>query len=499
MASTLPKLQPTFSPLRIRSLTDYPVRSDGEFVLYWMTAYRRLNSNFALQRAVDWASELKRPLLVLEAVRVGYRWASDRMHRFLIDGMIHNEQSFRKTPAHYFPYLETKHGEGSGLIEALARRACVLVSDDFPCFFHPYLYERIGKKLPVYFELIDGNGFLPMRAHDRTFTVAHSYRRAMQKLAFDYLGDFPRSNPFEWKRLPSTEINLASICGRWQPTKLALYSDRRVPLKGFAIDHSVPATGLVGGTGEGIARWKSFLDGKLDQYGEGRNEPDQSGSTGLSPYLHFGHVGVHQLLQHLFQSSGWSPNEIAKPNGKVHGFWNLGESVEALLDQLLTWRELGFNMCSREPNYDRYESLPTWAIATLDKHAHDPRTWTYSLDELEQSKTHDELWNAAQRQLFRDGVIHNYLRMLWGKKILEWSESPRDALKIMIELNNKYALDGRNPNSYTGIFWTLGRYDRPWGPERPIFGLVRYMSSDSTRRKFSVRQYLRRFGSKNVE
>jgi deoxyribodipyrimidine photo-lyase len=150
-------------------------------------------------------------------------------------------------------------------------------------------------------------------------------------------------------------------------------------------------------------------------------------------------------------------------------------------------------MTIHRDDYDRYESLPDWSRATLEKHASDPRRFSYSLEAFAAARTHDELWNASQTQLVRQGRIHNYLRMLWGKKILEWTASPRDALAVMIELNNRYALDGRDPNSYSGIFWCLGRYDRPWGPERPIFGAVRYMSSENTRRKLSVNKYLRQF------
>jgi deoxyribodipyrimidine photo-lyase len=160
----------------------------------------------------------------------------------------------------------------------------------------------------------------------------------------------------------------------------------------------------------------------------------------------------------------------------------------------VTWRELGYNMCRQREDYDRYESLPEWATRTLQDHTKDVRQHVYSLAQFEGATTHDELWNAAQRQLRRDGTIHNYLRMLWGKKILHWSDSPRDALDIMIELNNKYALDGRNPNSYSGIFWVLGRYDRPWGPERRVFGKVRYMSSRNTTRKLKTATYLERYG-----
>ena len=171
----------------------------------------------------------------------------------------------------------------------------------------------------------------------------------------------------------------------------------------------------------------------------------------------------------------------------------MSRNAEAFLDQLITWRELGYNMCANLHTYDLYESLPAWAQDTLDGHRKDPRPLLYGLEHFENADTHDPLWNAAQTQLKREGRVHNYLRMLWGKKILEWTPSPEEALDIMIHLNNKYALDGRNPNSYSGIFWILGRYDRPWAPERPVFGKIRYMSSQNTARKLRLKQYLRKY------
>ena len=171
----------------------------------------------------------------------------------------------------------------------------------------------------------------------------------------------------------------------------------------------------------------------------------------------------------------------------------MGEAAESFLDELITWREVGYNMCALRSDFDQYESLPEWARKTLDEHAGDPRPHVYDLQQLESAGTHDPLWNAAQWQLVTTGRMHNYLRMLWGKKILEWSPTPRAALQVMLELNNKYALDGRNPNSYSGIFWVLGRYDRAWGPERPVFGKIRFMSSENTARKLKVKRYIERF------
>ena len=169
-------------------------------------------------------------------------------------------------------------------------------------------------------------------------------------------------------------------------------------------------------------------------------------------------------------------------------------SIESFLDEVVTWREVGYGFCFHRSDYAELESLPDWAQKTLAEHEGDKRPVTYELEQFENAETHDEIWNAAQRELRERGRIHNYLRMLWGKKILHWTRSPREALDVMIELNNKYAIDGRNPNSYSGIFWVLGRFDRAWGPERQIFGKVRYMTSDSTRKKLKLKKYLERWG-----
>jgi deoxyribodipyrimidine photo-lyase len=205
---------------------------------------------------------------------------------------------------------------------------------------------------------------------------------------------------------------------------------------------------------------------------------------------------VHQIFSELTTQEGWSPGHLAvRATGSRFGWWGASQDTEAFLDQVITWRELGFNYCQMRKDYDQFEALPAWALKTLRQHARDERSHVYTVEKFERAETHDALWNAAQTQLLREGRIHNYLRMLWGKKIIEWTRTPQKALEIMADLNNKYALDGRDPNSYNGIFWCLGRYDRPWGPERPVFGTVRYMSSENTARKFNIRDYIRNYSS----
>jgi len=483
---------------RIRTCNNAPIRIDGEFVLYWMIAFRRLSSNFSLQRAVELAVELRKPLVIFEPLRVGYQWASDRIHRFVIDGMAENASrvaALKNAGVVYYPYVEPRADTGKGLLAALASRACVVVTDDFPSFFLPRMVEAAASRLPVRLEAVDSNGLLPLRATDRVFTTAFSFRAFLQKQLPPHLIEFPQPDPLKGLKLPSLNAMPSDITKRWPIAAPNLLSGDAAMLASLPIDHSVGVAETRGGTTAACEKLSRFLERSLPHYAAGANDPDADNRSGLSPYLHFGHISPHELFHELMTREEWSPASLGKKTGgKREGWWGVSPGAEAWLDEFVTWRELGYNMSSHRDDYDQFESLPDWAQATLAKHESDPREHVYSLDEFATAATHDELWNAAQTQLVREGRIHNYLRMLWGKKILEWSETPREALTTMIELNNRYALDGRNPNSYSGILWTLGRYDRPWGPERPIFGTVRFMSSDSTRKKLRVNQYLRTFG-----
>lgn len=481
--------------IRLRKANEAEVRANADFVLYWMTAFRRTEWNFSLQRAVEWARDLRKPLVVFEALRCGYPWASDRLHHFVIQGMADNARRLRRKPVLYYPYLEPEHDAGKGLLANLARHACVLIGDDFPSFFLPRMVEAAAKQIAVRFELVDSNGILPLRAADKVFARAHDFRRFMQKTVRPHLEQFPDPDPLVGLRLPKLERLPASITRKWRPAdpvELAAHPER---LARLPIDHEVAVAPALGGDKAAENTLRAFLDKNLARYDEARNQPEQEVTSGLSPYLHFGHISVHRIFAEVMQQDEWTPDLIAaKPSGSARGWWGTSPEVESFLDQLITWREVGFNMSWQRDDYTRYESLPDWAKKTLADHAKDQRQHVYSLDEFEASETHDELWNAAQRQLVREGRMHNYLRMLWGKKILEWSASPQEALEIMIELNNRHALDGRNPNSYSGIFWCLGRYDRAWGPERPVFGKVRYMSSENTARKVRVKGYIEEYG-----
>lgn len=485
--------------LRIRTLRDLPPRADLDYVLYWMTANRRLSWNFSLDRALEWCVELRKPLLVFEPLRIGYGWASDRLHKFILAGMEFNQAEADRVGICYFPYVERTADEGKGLFEALAARAAVVVADDFPCFFLPRMLDAVRARLAVRFEAVDSNGLLPMRATDKVHPSAYAFRRLLQKELPNHLVAFPAEKPFhERANFPAWKLP-ARLVERWPRAEGQLLKGSPAALAELPIDHEVAPAPFNGGTGAARAQLAHFLDYGLPRYREDRNQPEARVTSGMSPYLHFGHISTHEIFARLRHLEAWHPRHLAeKSGGHREGWWGMSPSGEAFLDELVTWRELGFNFCSKRDDYDRYESLPEWALVTLEKHASDPRKYRYSLAAFEEGRTHDELWNAAQNELAREGRIHNYLRMLWGKKILEWTNHPREALDVMIELNNKYAVDGRDPNSYSGIFWTLGRYDRPWGPERPIFGKIRYMSSENTAKKVKVHEYLARHGSANV-
>lgn len=481
-------------PLRLGVLNDRPPNADGTFVLYWMIAARRMRWNFALQRAIGWAQTLKRPLVIVEVLTCGGRWDSHRHHTFVLQGMADNARQTADTAALYYPYVERQPGDCAGFFAALSEQACVVVTDAYPIAL-PAM-AAVDAHAPVRVEKVDGNGLLPLQAADRAFPTAFGFRRFLQRTLCEHLLDAPQPNPFARVRLPSLQSLPATIAHRWPPASPQLLSAQTAALASLPIDDAVPATAIVGGPRAAGLRWKTFAATRLAFYCEGRNQPEADGTSGLAPYLHFGHIAPHEIFYDLARLEDWSPANLPlEATGSREGWWGMSESAEAFLDQCITWREVGFNGCAHRTDYAAYGSLPPWAQATLAKHAADPRPHVYSQDEFAKARTHDPLWNAAQRQLVVEGTIHNYLRMLWGKKILEWTASPQEALEVMVELNHRYALDGQDPNSYAGIFWILGRYDRAWGPERPVFGTVRYMSSENTARKVRVRQYLQRYAA----
>lgn len=485
--------------LRVRPLARGEIVGSADYVLYWMVAQRRTRWNYALQHAMWHALRLRKPLVVFEPLRAGHRWANDRLHQFVVEGMHDNAERLRAAGITYLPWLERVPGEGRGLLAALAEHACMIVTDEHPCYFLPRMLDAAGEQLAGRrVEAVDGCGLLPLQTSEQAFGRAHDFRRFIHHIIPSWIAAMPSADPLAGVELPRLRRLPARLRDAWAPLEHAALADARSLVAATAIDHAVAAAPARGGSETASRMLDTFVAAKLDRYADDRNEPDDEVQSGLSPWLHFGHVSPHEIVARVLAREDWTPSRLGDARalrGSREGFWGLTPAAEAFLDQVITWRELGFHFCWHQPDYDRYESLPAWARATLADHAIDPREYVYSLAQFESADTHDELWNAAQRQLLSEGRIHNYLRMLWGKKILEWSESPAAALDIMIALNDRWALDGRDPNSYSGIGWVLGRFDRPWGPVRPIFGTIRYMSSDATRRKLGLRGYLARWGA----
>ncbi len=478
---------------RIRTTNNRPA-GRGRYVLYWMIGARRATWNFALEHAIAEARAAGVGLVVFEPLRVDYPWASARFHRFVIDGMADNARAFAVPGVTYFPYVEARPGAARGLLEALAADATLVVTDDVPGFFLPHAIARAAELLPVRLDAVDGNGLLPLQAADRAFPTAYGFRRFVQHSLAGHLADRPEPRPLSVKLSVAAPLLPEVVTSRWPAWPLHGSGSDREAFSALPIDHGVaPSDDLRGGAAAARTRLGAFVTAGLPRYIDDRNNVDDDPTSGLSPYLHFGHVSSHEVFDAVMRREGWLGDVPATGRGARAGWWGVSPPAESFLDQLVTWRELGFNMCAHREDFAQFSSLPPWALATLDRHAADPRDPSYSPEVLDAAETHDVIWNAAQRQLRRDGRLHNYMRMLWGKKILEWSESPEQALATMIELNNRYAVDGRDPNSYSGIFWTLGRYDRAWGPERPVFGTVRYMSSENTARKIRLKGYLARY------
>lgn len=492
---------PMVPEIRVAAQNGAPVRRDRDYVLYWMIAARRTSYSVALDRAVQYANELALPLVVFEPLRSDYPYACPRFHRFVIDGMRDQAAVFAKAEVLYLPYVERAHGEGKGMLALLASRAAVVVTDDFPAFFLRRMVRAAGTQLDVRLEAVDGNGLMPLRGTPNAFPLAHAFRRYVQKNVAAHLRAMPSAAPLDElvvRRRPSLPRMLDEArYRRMSPSELEDPTAVIATVASHAphFDVTVGEVEERGGEVEAERRFARFVAKKLASYHESRSHPDDDVASGLSPYLHFGHIGTHRIFAKLVDRTGWTRARLApKPHGSRDGWWNLGDAEDSFLDELVTWRELGFVRCHHTDDYETYDGLPPWARASLAEHASDPRPERYTRAELEAAKTSDEVWNAAQRQLVREGRIQNYVRMLWGKKVLEWSATPREGFDTLIYLNDKYALDGRDPNTYTNIGWVFGAYDRAWGPERPIFGKIRFMTSAQTRRKLRIEDWLTRFG-----
>ncbi len=447
---------------RVTRLNNRPINAKGRrYVLYWMQMFKRASHNYALNFAIKLANDHNLPLVVYEGLKYYYPWANDRIHTFILEGVEEKKSEFAERGIRYVFYLQRNKRDPKGTVRRLAREALVLVTDDYPCFIIPGHNETVSQfDLPVF--AVDANGMVPLSFFDKEEYAARTIRPKINR----FLEDLPRR--IYTPSLENTKPNLTIDCPETTVT-----AEKISALVGECdIDHTVKPSGLYrGGSKAGRSRLEHFVEQILPRYHESRNEPSMDGSSRLSPYLHFGFLAIQEVVDKV---------ERAKV-GKV--------AKEAFLEQAIVRRELSFNLTSHNPNYDSLEALPDWVQKTMRKHADDPKPDLISEEKIEQAETYDELWNAAQRELLVTGHLHNYVRMLWGKRLIEWQRSYEMAFELLVHLNNKYALDGRDPNSYAGILWCFGKHDRPW-PERDIYGTIRYMTSESTGRKFKAQKYI---------
>jgi deoxyribodipyrimidine photo-lyase len=477
-----------FNSARLRRLNDARTNPRGEYVLYWAQIHRRLERNHALDYALRCADETGKPLVVYEGLRLDYPWASRRLHRFVLEGMQANTRAAAQRGLNYWPFVETGAGEPRGLVHRLAARAAIVVTDDFPCFIVPGQSAMVARRAEAPVFAVDGSSVVPLSLLGPAVSAAAHLRPRIHKA-------FAQAWPHRAAKTPRITAvarkKVAAPFERWQTSNLDAF------LASLPIDASVPPVlATPGGATAARLRLQAFLKHRLTGYAEERSapcSPTDGHASGLSPYLHFGHISIEEVVESVLLTTGeWTTGELRIHNrGKREGFFGDDADVNSFLDQALTWRDVGFQWhWSRRADTKSLETaLPKWALATLAAHAGDPRPHLYSLEEWEAGATHDPLWNAAQRELVATGAIHNYLRMLWGKKVIEWSRTPEEAYRTLDHLNNKYALDGRDPNSYAGILWCFGLFDRPWAPERPVLGQLRYMSSENTARKWKLGPY----------
>lgn len=447
---------------RVRLLNDRDEDRKAEYVLYWMQMFKRATNNHALSFAVEQANERKLPLVVYEGLKFYYPWANDRLHTYILEGVEEKRRAFERMGIRYVFYLQKDKNSPKQTVKKLAARAALLVTDDFPCFIIPDHNRRIVEKatIPVY--AVDSNGIIPMSCFEKEEYAARTIRPKIKRILDDYLQPF-KETPIKIKKpdlkvdCPDTEVTEKNLL------KLVAECD---------IDHSVaPSPIYHGGETNAHKRLKHFLEKILPVYDETRSRPEIDGVSRLSSYLHFGFI---------------SPLEIALG---VKDADAPQKAKDDYLEELIVRRELSYNFTRHNKDYASLKALPDWAQETMKEHEPDERPEIFTLKQMERCETYDELWNATQREINLTGECHNYVRMLWGKLVIQWSKDYETAFAALDDLNNRLCLDGRNPNSYAGILWCFGKHDQAW-KERPIFGKLRYMTSASTGKKFDSKRYI---------
>lgn len=439
-------------PERVRILSSQASRA-GKFVLYWMQSSHRTKDNPALLYAIERADHAGLPLVVFFGLDRSYPEARLRHMQFMVEGLADVARSLEEMGI-FFALQQVSPQEGAC---TMARDASLVVVDRGYLRHQREMYRYVVEHCRCPFVQVEGNVVVPVEAASpKEEYSAATFRPKIERIMDRFLHPAEPVVPRHPARFPG----IPTLAGEPVPSIInGLHLDSRV----------LPSQRFRGGSAIAEKRFTEFLDRRLDTFAEGRNDPGGTGSSGMSPYLHFGQVSPITLTL------------LARERG--------GAGVPAFLEELIVRRELAVNFVHYNTDYDSFASLPAWARQTLAKHENDPREYLYSRDELEQAATHDPYWNAAQREMVKTGSMQGYMRMYWGKKILEWSPTPKEAWETALSLNNAYEIDGRDPNGYAGVAWCFGKHDRPW-KERKIFGMVRYMNSAGLERKFAMDRYL---------
>ncbi len=450
----------------------------GEYVLYWMQSTHRLEENWALRAAIRSADRVNLPVVIHQGLDPTYPHAAARHHTFVLQGARDTARDAEQRGLYYQFVLRRARDDDRRVLDRLAARAYVVITDLFPTAGVRERTARFSERIDCRVLAIDSVCTVPSGAFTRAEFAARTIRPKLAKLldhAIEPVADALPRVPV-CGALRATLRDIIAAGGGLAPLLIGSLSDVDIArvVAECDIDHAVGAVPLTGGSAAAATRLARFVHEALPQYAKRRNEAsDAFGTSALSPYLHFGQLASARVVR--------DARERGAP----------AESLDAFVQQVTTWRELAFNWCLRTPDFDQLSALPDWVQRTMSAHGDDPRPVLYDLATLESAHTGDALWNASQRQLVQEGIIHNYPRMLWGKTMLLWTENYEQARSWLFHLNDKYALDGRDPNSVGGIMWCLGLWDRPWG-NKAIWGGIRPMVTSRAKLKFDVAGYIRR-------
>lgn len=440
---------------RTNNLNKKPVKI-GKYILYWMQAAQRAEYNHALEYSIETANKLNRPLVVVFGLMDDYPEANLRHYYFMLQGLQETKQSLEKRGIQ----IVTIHDEPDAAAIRLSKEACTVIVDSGQLKIQRRWRQNAAKKMDCLLQQVETNLIVPVtQASDKENFSAGVFRPRIKQRLKQYM-----------KKLTHKNIKRDSLGLKFQGFNISSIDKALSELK---VDKSVPAVAdFTGGTSQAKKRLTEFIKNKLKDYDKLHSDPSLDYQSNMSPYLHFGQISSLYIALKVQQSG---------IKGK-----------EAFLEELIVRRELSHNFVYYNEDYDNFNCLPRWAVETLNRHQKDKRKYIYSFKELEQGRTHDAYWNAAQMQMVQSGKMHGYMRMYWGKKILEWSANARVAFETALKLNNKYELDGRDANAFAGIAWCFGKHDRAWN-ERKIFGKVRYMNEAGLKRKFDMDKYINRY------